>query len=127
ALNPGSPWRALASVTASNGTDHSCDAVLNVAALSSTTSSVSVSATAGSATDLSGVIIGVRIAAPSPVPAAANAAWPGRTILEAAFGSGFQTPADQMTWTVLSDNAWASMSDGYKRFWSFSDRSGVPY
>jgi hypothetical protein len=127
AFTPGSPWQALPAVSAGNGTDHTCDAVLTSAYLLSNASSVSVNGTAGSATDLSGVIISVQVAAPSPVPAGGNQAWAGRMILEAAFGAGMETPHDQMTWTALSDNAWTSMGQGYKRFWGWQDSSGVPY
>lgn len=127
ALAPGSPWRTLSTVTATDGAGTTCDAVLTAAYLPSTSGSVSISATAGSATDLSGVIIGVQVSAPSPVPAFANPAWAGRMILEAAFGSGFQTPPDQRTWTSLSDSAWTSVNQGWKRFWQWQDQSGVPY
>lgn len=119
-------WTALHAVSASNGADHTCDAVLTSAFLPSTSGSVSVSGSASSAADLSAVIIEVQINAASPVPGGANPAWPGRVILEAAFGSGFETPPDQMTWTKLSDSAWGR-GDGYKRFWSWADNSGVPY
>lgn len=129
ALTPAG-WSSLATVTATNGTDHTCDAVLTTACLV-TSGSVSVTATATSATDLSGVIIGFLTSAPSPIPATANPAWAGRMILEAAFGAGAETPADQMTWTALSDSAWAGTwgpaSQGYKRFWGWQDASGVPY
>lgn len=125
AFTPAS-WTALHTVAASNGSDHSCDAVLTSAILPSTAGSVSVNGTASTAADLAGVIIEFQINAPSPVPGGANPAWPGRVILEAAFGAGFQTPPDEMTWTALSDSAW-SRSDGYKRFWSWRDDSGVPY
>ncbi len=122
-----SGWTTLVTTTASNGTDHTCDAVLTAAVLPSTTGSVSVSGTATTATDLSGVIIAFQINAPSPIPAGANPAWPGRVILEAALGSGMETPPDQCTWTTLSDNAWTSMAQGWKRFWGWKDKSGIPW
>lgn len=53
-------WTSLATVTATNGTDHTCDAVLTSACLV-TSSAVSVNATTGSASDLSGVILGVLV------------------------------------------------------------------
>ncbi|HEV2260268.1 MAG TPA: hypothetical protein VGS06_44750, partial [Streptosporangiaceae bacterium] len=53
-------WTTLATVTASNGSDHTCDAVLTSAVLPSTSSSVSVNGTASSATDLAGVILSVQ-------------------------------------------------------------------
>lgn len=121
ALTP-SGWTPLETVTATNGTDHTCDAVLSVACLT-TSSAISVSATASTATDLSGVAIGVMVAAPSPVPSGQNPNWPYLR-LEAAFGSGYQTPADERTWTSLND--WV-ISHAPRRFWSFTDNSGVAY
>jgi hypothetical protein len=118
-------WTALAAVSGSNGTDHTCDAVLTTA-VKTTSGSVSVSATASSATDLSGVIIGVLAGAASPIPGGGNPGWAGRTILEAAFGSGFQTPEDQRTWTALNDSSLTPAQQA-KRFWSMRDSGGVPY
>lgn len=118
-------WTALSTVSATNGTDHTCDAVLTSACIA-TSGSVSVNATASSATDLSGVVIGVLQNAPSPIPAGANTKWAGRVILEMAFGSGYQTAPDQQTWSVVNDSAWAP-GQGNKRFWSMSDSSSVPY
>jgi len=120
-------WTTLPAVTASNGVDHSCDVVLT-AAWTVTSSAVSVTGTAGTAEDLSGAIIGVQVDAPSPIPAVSGVSpgWAGRTILQAALGSGFQTPADEMTWTTLSDSAAAPGS--IKRLWSWSETStGIPY
>ena len=123
-------WTALQTVTASNGTDHSCDAVLTAACFTGT-SGVSVDATSAAATDMSGVIIGVLYAAPSPVGAGANPAWPGRLICEAAFGSGYETPADECTWTVLTDTQWPSPWSGtsarFKRAWGWTDQTGIPW
>ena len=130
ALAP-SGWTTLATVTASDGSDHVCDAVLTSAYLPSATGPVSVSATAGSATDLSGVIIAFQVNAPSPVPGGANPAWAGRMIAEAAFGAGYQTPPDQCTWTTLLDSEWPSPWSGssaeFKRLWSWRDSGGIPW
>jgi hypothetical protein len=126
ALAPGSPWQVLSTVSASDGSDHTCDAVLTSALLGTTTGPVSVTATTGSPSDLSGVIVAVATAGASPVPAGANPAWPGRFIVEAAFGAGFQTPADEMTWTALNDNGVAP-AQAAKRLWSWHDSGGVPY
>lgn len=119
-------WTALPAVTATNGVDHTCDAVLTSACLT-TSGSVSVTATAGSATDLSGVVIGVLTAAPSPIPPDSGTApgWPGRMILEVAPGAGFQTPPDELTWVVVNDSA--AERGTVKRWWGTSDNSGVPY
>ena len=101
---------------------------LTSAVLPSTTGSVSVTGSASSSsTDLSGVLIGIKAVASSPVPGSANQAWAGRMILEVADGAGYQTPPDEMTWTTLSDNAWTSTAQGWKRFWSWADSTGVPY
>ena len=124
-------WTVLVTTTASDGSDHTCDAVLQAACLPSTSGSVSVSASASSAADLSGVIIAFEIDAPSPVPAGANPNWPGRFIAEAAFGAGYETPPDQCTWTVLTDNTWPDTWQGtfeqFKRAWGWQDTSGIPW
>lgn len=123
-------WTTLPTVTASNGSDHTCDCVLTSAYLL-TTGSVSVNGTASSAADLSGVIIGFQVNAASPVPGGVNANWPGRFICEAALGSGYETPPDQCTWTVLTDNAWPSPWQGsssqFKRAWGWQDKSAIPW
>ena len=121
ALAP-SGWSPLQTVTASDGSDHACDVILT-SACTATTGSVSVNATASSVEDISGVIIGVLREAPSPIPAGGNPAWP-YMIYEMAFGSGFATPADEMTWTSLNNFA---VPDAPRRFWAFNDSTGVPY
>ena len=108
-----SGWTTLHTVAATNGTDHSCDAVLTSAVIPAS-GALSVTATS-SASDLSGVIIGVEAAAASPIPATQNPDWP-LVIFEAAFGGGFQTPPDQLTWYDLSD-----------RLWSWDETTGVQY
>ena len=120
-------WTALHIVTATNGTDHTCDAVLTSAYLPSTSGSVSVSGSTGGASDLSGVILAVQVNAASPIPVGANVAWPGRMILEMGFGSGFETPPDEITWTTVSDNAPSWRASNHPRFWGWQDDSGVPY
>ena len=149
-----SGWRGLHTVTATNGSDHTCDAVLTSACLT-TSGSVSVSGTASSTTDLSGVIIGVLTSATSPIPtggviyddiysgtyldtygvpvtiAPPNPVWPGRMIAEAAFGSGYETPPDQCVWTTLLDSEWPGTWSGsfvqFKRLWGWTDKSGIPW
>ena len=103
AFAPGG-WTALHTVTVTDGSDHLCDAVLTAACIT-TSGSVSVSGTSSSATDLSGVLLGVLIDAPSPVPANQNPAWPYMK-MEVALGAGFQTPPDQLTWTDITNRAW---------------------
>lgn len=104
AFAPGG-WNTLKTVTASNGTDQTCTAVLTSAWID-TTSAVSASGTTSGASDLSGVLIGVQVAAASPIPAGGNPNWP-YVKFEAAFGSGFQTAPDQMTWVDLTSRCWA--------------------
>ena len=113
AFAPGG-WTALHTVTASNGTDHTSDAELTAAWIT-TSGSLSVSGSATSAVNLSGVLIGVLTSAPSPVPAGHDPNWP-LLKCEAAFGAGFQTPQDQVTWTDLSS-----------RLWSWSEETGVQF
>jgi hypothetical protein len=98
-------WTTLHTVQATNGTDHTSDAQLNSAWIV-TSGSISVNGTAVSAIDLSGAVIGVLAVASSPIPASQNPTWP-LVKLEAAFGGGFQTPPDQLTWTDLSSRAWS--------------------
>lgn len=110
-----SGWTALATVSAANGTDHTTDSELTSAFLPSNTGPLSVNATATSAEDLSGVIVSFQVNAPSPIPAGQNPEWP-YLLFEAAFGAGFQTPPDELTWTDLSD-----------RLWSWDETTGIQY
>ncbi len=104
AFAPGG-WTTLHAVTAQDGSTHTCDTVLTSAYIV-TSGSVSVSASATSATDLSGVLIGIETSAASPIPAGGNPNWP-YVKFEAAFGAGFQTAPDQMKWTDLTSRCWA--------------------
>jgi hypothetical protein len=129
-----SGWNALATVTADDGSDHVADAVLT-SAWTITTGSVSVSASASSDTDLSGVLIGVLTSAPAPfATSGAPTGWPQRVIYEFAPGAGLETPADECTWVMLHDSEWAgtwqpgtTTPETLKRFWSYEDKTGVPY
>lgn len=128
-------WTALSTVTATNGTDHVADAVLTSACIT-TSSAVSVIATAGTATDLSGFIISVLVDGPSPIPAGLNPAWvrgfgatsnaPGRVICEIGEGAGFETPPDEIEWTSLNDSA-ANPFTTTKRLWGWSETTGIQY
>jgi hypothetical protein len=128
AFAPGG-WTGLHTVTATNGTNHVSDVVLTSAFLATNSSSVSVNGTA-STSDLSGVIIGIELAAPSPIPSSSGVSpgWAGRTILQAALGSGFQTPGDEMVWTTLNDSSLTPAQEPGKCFWSWTETStGIPY
>jgi hypothetical protein len=116
----GSGWGALAAVTASNGSDLTGDAVLAAAFDPSVTGATSVTGTATSPEALSGFIIGFLAEGDSPVPPGINPNWP-YTVTEAAFGSGYQTPPDQMEWTQLQTAA-----AGY-RMRKFKDTTGIQY
>jgi hypothetical protein len=121
-------WTVLETVTATDGTDHLSDAVLTSACIT-TSGSVSVTGTASSAENLSGVIIGVLTQGPSPIPSSwDNPAWPGRTICEVALGGGFQTPQDELTWTVVSDSAASWRAENLPRLWNWRENStGIQY
>jgi len=122
AFAPGG-WTALHTVSATNGVDHTCDCVLTSAFLASNSGSLSVSASASGATDLSGVIVELAVTGSSPVPGGSNPNWP-YMLPEAAFGSGFGSPEDSMTWTSLGD---ITNNGIYRRWWGWNDNSGVPY
>jgi hypothetical protein len=96
-------WIPLQSVTAGNGTDTSGDAILQTV-VQDTAGATSVTVTAGMAEPLSCAMVSVLASAPSPVPAGINPAWP-YLIFEAAFGSGYGTHLDSMTWTNLQTQA----------------------
>jgi hypothetical protein len=113
-------WTVLHTVSAANGTDHTGDTVLAAACTVLTASSASVSATATSAEAISGMITGVMTQAPSPVPAGINQNWP-YLVFEAAFGSGYQTPPDKMTWTNLQSPA------SGKRCRKWDETTGIQY
>jgi hypothetical protein len=107
-------WTTLHTTSVTNGVDHTCDSVLTSAWIT-TSGSISVNGTATSAADLSGAVIGVLASASSPIPAGQNPNWP-LAKFEAAFGGGFQTPQDQLTWTDLSS-----------RLWSWNETTGIQY
>jgi hypothetical protein len=119
-------WTSLATVTATNSVDHTCDAVLTSACLV-TSGAVSVNATTGSASDLSGVIVGVQVSAASPISGSVSAGWASRTVLEFAPGYGFESPPDEITWVTISDSARTSPDQGPPRFWGWSDKSAIPW
>jgi hypothetical protein len=116
----GTGWAPLSTVTASNGSDLTGDAVLAAAFDPLVSGSTSVTGTAGSSEALSGFIIGFLAEGDSPVPPGINPNWP-YTVTEAAFGSGYQTPPDQMTWTPLQTAA-----AGY-RMRKWKDTTGIQY
>lgn len=104
AFAPGG-WTTLHTVSQSDGSDQLASNYLTSAYLASSSSSQSVSASAGSATDLSGFLLGVYVTGTNPVPATQNPNWPYLK-LEAAFGSGYNTPVSEMTWTDLTSRLW---------------------
>jgi hypothetical protein len=114
-----SGYETLATVTASNGTDHTSDVTLE-AAVVVTSAAQSVTASSFEPADLSGFIIGVLTAAPSPVPAGLNPNWP-YVVFEFAPGSGYGTPPDQRTWVNLQ-----SPENG-RRLRSWKEETGPQY
>lgn len=114
-----SGWTPLHTVSASNGVDHSGDCVL-AAAVTTTSSSTTISATATTAEAMSGQVAGYLVNAPDPRPAGLNPNWP-YVLVECAFGSGYMTPPDQMTWTNIQ-----SQANG-RRLRSDSETTGAEY
>ena len=110
-----SGWTGLATLTQTDGTDHLCDNILTAAFLPSTSSNQSVSGTASSAENMSGFILAVAVEGTDPIPAGGNPNWPF-VKFEAAFGSGFNTPPSEMTWTDLSG-----------RLWSWDETTGIQF
>jgi hypothetical protein len=99
-----SGWTALETQTQTNGSNDLADNILTAACFTGS-SSVSVTGSATTAENLSGFLIAVENEAASPVPATQNPNWP-YTIVEAGFGSGFNTPDSEVTWTNLSTRPW---------------------
>lgn len=112
-------WDTHATVTATNGTDATSDTVL-VTASTTSASGQSVNVTASSSEALSGMMIAVLEHAPSPVPPGVNPDWP-YVKFEAAFGSGYLTPPDEMTWTDLQT------AGPQPRFFAWDESTGVQY
>ena len=108
-------WTGLVTQTQTDGTDHLCDNILTAAFLPSSASNQSVSGTSSSAENMSGFILGVEVAAASPIPVNHNPNWP-YFIFEAAFGGGFNTPASELTWTDISN-----------RLWRYDETTGIQY
>jgi hypothetical protein len=100
-----SGWTTLRTVSQSNGTNQLASSYLTPAYLASSSSSQSVSGTASTDTDLSGFLLAVYTEGLDPVPAAQNPAWPWM-IFEAGFGSGFNTPDSEITWTDITSRLW---------------------
>jgi hypothetical protein len=118
ALTPGG-WTPLTTVTSVNGTDATGDTVLAAATIT-TASAQSIAGSASSSENISGMILSVLQHAPSPVPGGLNPNWP-YLFFEAAFGSGYGTPPDQMTWTNLQ-----TVGNGM-RLRDWSETTGIQY
>ena len=118
ALTPGG-WTPLSTVTATNGTDATGDTVLAAASIT-TASAQSIAGSASSSENLSGMILSVLQHAPSPVPGGINPNWP-YLFFEAAFGSGYGTAPDAMTWTNLQ-----TIGNGM-RLRDWTESTGVQY
>ena len=110
-----SGWTGLATQTQTNGANALADNILTAAFLPSSTSTQSVSGSASTAENLSGFMLAVLVTSSSPVPVNQNPDWP-YVILEAGFGSGFNTPDSEVTWTDISD-----------RLWSWDETTGIEF
>lgn len=110
-----SGWSTLSTVSESDGSDQLASSCLTSAYLASSSSSQSVSGSATTAEDLSGFLLSVWMAGADPIPAAQNPDWP-HFVLEAGFGSGFNTPDSEITWTDITS-----------RLWSWDETTGAQY
>ena len=109
-------YTTLHSLSQTNGSNHLADNVLTSAYIASSSGSQSISAsTSGGSSDLSGFLIGVHTTGTSPIPASQNPNWP-YMVFEAAFGSGFNTPDSERTWTDIST-----------RLWSLEETTGIQF
>ena len=108
-------YTTLHSLSQTDGSDHLADNQLKSAYLTSSSSSQSISASASPSTDLSGFLIGVYTTGTNPVPANNNPNWPYLKF-EAAFGSGFNTPNSELTWTDITN-----------RLWEYDETTGIQY
>jgi len=88
---------------------------MTAAYITSTGTGQSVTASASTAESLSGFIISVYVNGTSPIPANSNPNWP-HVVFEAGFGSGFNTPDSEVTWTDIS-----------ARLWDWDETTGIQY
>ena len=110
-----SGWTGLAAQTQTNGVNALADNILTAAYLPSTLSTQSVSGSASTAENLSGFMLAVLTSGASPVPAGSNPNWP-HVIFEAGFGSGFNTPDSEVTWTDIT-----------QRLWDWNETTGIQF
>ena len=108
-------YTTLHTLSQTDGSDHLADNYLTSAYIASSSSSQSVSATAGTATDLSGMLLGVYTTGLNPIPAGGNPNWP-HVVFEAAFGSGFNNAPSELNWVDLTS-----------RLWSFEETTGIQF
>lgn len=118
-------WTTVPAQTQTNGSNTLADNILSVAYLADSGSSQSVTATASTAENMAGFLLGVEVSAASPIPVLQNPNWP-YVVFEAAFGAGFNTPnseigADGSTTTAVN---WVDLTS---RLWSFDETTGIQY
>ncbi len=118
---PGAGWTALSTVTATNGTDHASDCVLS-SAYQVTSLAPAASWSVSVAQDLAEVIAGVLVT--GTAPQAPNQNWPYMQTL-AGFGSGAQTPWDQIAWTDLTARQLSGSAQRGKQYELDSIQSGT--
>jgi hypothetical protein len=104
----GAGWTVLPVISATNGTDHTSDCALS-SGYQVTSGSVSSAWSTATAQDMGGVLTGVLVTGTAPL--APNQNWPYMQFL-AGFGSGAQTPWDQVGWTDLT---WRHQSGNAQR------------
>jgi hypothetical protein len=109
---PGAGWTALTQVTATDGTDHNADCVLTPA-WQVTSSGVTAAWSSSSAQDTAAVIGGLLVS--GTAPAAPSQTWP-YIQFQAGFGSGAQTPWDQVGWTDLTPRFRSGSSQRGKQY-----------
>jgi hypothetical protein len=98
-------WLGLQAVSQSNGVNTLADNILTSAYLPLSNSTQNVSGSAGTAENLSGFLLAVLVSGNNPIPAGSNPNWP-HVVFEAGFGSGFNTPDSEVTWTDISSRLW---------------------
>ena len=108
-------WNLLNVLSQTNGTNHLADNFLTAAAMPATSVAQSITASASTAENLSGCMIAVYTTGISPVLASQNPDWP-YVVTEIGFGSGFNTPDSEITWTDVSG-----------RPWNYSETSGIQF
>ncbi|MEU1731387.1 LamG-like jellyroll fold domain-containing protein [Streptosporangium sp. NPDC020145] len=105
-------WTSGTAVSGTNGVDTTSDTRL-LPRYQTTTGSVSVTYTTSATANITAV--GVTVLTAAAAPSQPNPNWPVVTF-EAGFGSGAQTPRDQITWTALTGRLLAFSTSRGRQF-----------